>query len=349
MTESAIVPIVTLGMLGALAGALGVLFGHSLWVRLADRWSAPRLARARTALYSGGFEAGDVQRATAALRALPARLQTRLLVELSRNLEGCGGDFVSRVARESGIVRRAERLAHSRWWWRRLNGARLLTEFGAEEILVLSLLRDPHPAVRAQAAELAATNASPSVVEALLTGLEDASSACRHAVQHALLRLGPVATSELASYLERGTGLALAAALDVALAVPDAAFIRAAVRLSEDADPQVRTRALRLLGAAGGSDGLNAATRRLEDAAAPVRAAAASTLARLGHWPAAPAIATLLRDRAFDVRRAAGLALRDLGSPGTLMLRRARGDENLFAADMARQVMELPTPRSMRQ
>lgn len=343
-----LVPVVALALLGALGGALVVLFGHGLWVRILDRLTAPRLARARTALYGGGFEKEDVERASAALRPLGPRLQVRLLIELARNLEGFGRDFVWDVARHTGIIRRAERMAHSRWWWRRLRGAELLTDFGTEEILVLSLLRDPNAAVRAQAAALAAGHPSPAAVAALLTTLEDDSALCRFAAQDALLRLGVAAVPELAAYLERGTGSALAAALDVAIAVEHPAFLTAAPRLCEHPDPRVRSRAVTLLGVAGGVAGIDAARARLEDAAAPVRAAAAGALARLAHWPAAPAIADLLRDRAFEVRHAAGIALRELGSPGMLMLRRTRHDTNLFAADMARQVLELPPPRPAR-
>jgi hypothetical protein len=62
----------------------------------------------------------------------------------------------------------------------------------------------------------------------------------------------------------------------------------------------------------------------------------------MGHWPAGPAVARLLRDRAWEVRRASGLALRRLGSPGQLLLRRALTDADPFAADMARQVLDLP-------
>jgi HEAT repeat protein len=73
-----------------------------------------------------------------------------------------------------------------------------------------------------------------------------------------------------------------------------------------------------------------------------VRAAAARSLGKLGHWPAAPGLARLLRDRSFAVRREAALALRALGSPGLIFLHRAVLDEDRFAADMARQVLDLP-------
>jgi HEAT repeat protein len=53
-------------------------------------------------------------------------------------------------------------------------------------------------------------------------------------------------------------------------------------------------------------------------------------------------VAELLRDPAWIVRREAGLALRTLGNPGTVLLRRALRNPDRFAADMARQVMDIP-------
>jgi hypothetical protein len=44
----------------------------------------------------------------------------------------------------------------------------------------------------------------------------------------------------------------------------------------------------------------------------------------------------------WDVRRAAGLALRATGAPGAILLRWAKDDEERFASDMARQVLDLP-------
>jgi HEAT repeat protein len=330
-----------LALSGALAGALVMLFGHGAWTRIFDRWSAPRLARARTALYKAP-SARQRGVELSALRALPQKLQVRLLSELARSPEGSDRSALATLARESGLLRRAERMAHSRWWWRRLRGARQLTIFGADEILVLSLVRDPHPAVRTQAAELAASHPTPAVINALLDGLEDTAAVCRFAIQDTLLRLGPVAQPALASYLDRGNGTALAAALAVAEGMAEPAFARAAVRLCDDPEPHVRERAVALLGAIGGLDGVEAVRRRLDDAVAAVRAAAARALGQIGHWPAAPAIAALLRDRSWEVRHAAGLSLRDLGSPGLLLLRRSRADGNIFAADMARQVLDLP-------
>jgi HEAT repeat protein len=81
----------------------------------------------------------------------------------------------------------------------------------------------------------------------------------------------------------------------------------------------------------------------LTDPVPEVRAAAAHALGKLGHWPAASHLAPLLRDHAWIVRRDAGLALRALGAPGLLYLRRSLTDIDHFAADMARQVLDLPS------
>ncbi len=337
--DPAFVATVALALSGAFTGSLLMLFGHGVWVRAFQRWSAPRLARARNVLYAREL---DIEASSAVLRELPVRLRVRLLSELAAARTRPHPETMARLAREAGVLRRAERLVHSRWWWRRLRGARHLTLFGGDEILVLSLLRDPHPAVRSQAAELAANHATPAVIRALLEGLDDPAAVCRLAVQDALLRLGHHALPALANHLDAGTSPARAAALAVAVGVSDPVFSRPAIRLSEDPDPQVRMRAVQLLGAIGNLDGATAALRRLEDAAAPVRAAAARALGHMHHWPAAPAIAELLRDRSWDVRHAAGLALRDLGSPGLIVLRKLQHDRNLFAADMARQILDLP-------
>jgi HEAT repeat protein len=132
------------------------------------------------------------------------------------------------------------------------------------------------------------------------------------------------------------------AALDVATRLADTRFLPAALSLSQDEDPVVRARAVRLIGAIGGTEGVAALQAGLGDADAGVRAGAAHALGRLAHWPAAALVAPLLRDQHWGVRREAALALRDMGAPGKLFLRRALSDPDRFAADMARQILDLP-------
>jgi hypothetical protein len=277
------------------------------------------------------------------LRALPPGVQSQLLVELTRNLGGSVRERVGVLARELGLLDRARRLTRNRWWWRRLRGLRLLTAFGGDEAeAVLPLFHDPHPAVRAQAAEWAGDHPSDAAVGALLEMLADPATLCRFAVQDSILRVGLPAAEPLAEHLAASSGRAAAPALEVAASLAQPSFAEPALRLCRDPDPEVRARAATVVGAVQPPECDTVLAGLLADADPGVRAAAAAALGRIGHWPSAPAVARLLRDPVFPVRRAAGLALRTLGSPGMLLLGRYRADADPFAADMARQVLDLP-------
>ncbi|MBV9108435.1 MAG: HEAT repeat domain-containing protein, partial [Gemmatimonadetes bacterium] len=101
-------------------------------------------------------------------------------------------------------------------------------------------------------------------------------------------------------------------------------------------------RAAALAGAIGGDALVRRVEGLLDDPDASVRAAAAAALGHLGHWPAATRLAAMLRDPAWVVRSQSALAMRRLGSPGQLLLRRALDDRDRFAADIARQVLDMP-------
>jgi HEAT repeat protein len=154
--------------------------------------------------------------------------------------------------------------------------------------------------------------------------------------------MGDLAVDHVRRYLEEHKDALADGALRVAFAMADPRFVPVATRLAQNPNAEVRARAVALLGAVGAADEVAPVTAHLTDPEPAVRAAAARALGRMGHWPRAPALASLMRDTSWDVRRAAGLALRDLGSPGLIMLRKMSTDANQFAADMARQVLDLP-------
>ena len=326
----------------AFLGALLLIFGHGARLAARRRWSAPRLARGRTVLHAL-MDGAPVPPATLrTLRALPVRLQVRLVVELASSVAGTQRARLTRLAEEMGLTESAERLCRSRLWWRRLRGIRLLAAVGAGVDAVPPLLDDPHPVVRAAAAEWAVAHPEPGVLDRLFAHLADPSSLARFSVQDSLLRVGSAASEPLLRHLETRSGEAARPALEVAAGLADVRFLPVAVRLCGDADPAVRACAAELVGAIGGGEGTDLLTALLDDPDAGVRAAAVRALGSLRHWPAAPGIALRLRDSAWVVRREAGLALRAVGSPGLLFLRRALDDADPFAADMARQVMDLP-------
>lgn len=334
---------VALAALGfALAVCLVMIFGHGVWIAAWERRNAPKLERGRIAL-AGLVVRPRVGRADLALlRALPPRLQVRLFTELVPSLGGSQRRHLSALANEVGITAAAEARCYSRRWWRRLRGVRLLTAVGGGRNVVPNLFHDPHPAVRAEAAEWAGQHPTPAVIERLVGLLETPEAVGSWVLRDSLLRIGPDVVPPLARYLETHDGPAAVAAMEVAAGLADPRFAAVALRHCGDPDPRVRALAATLAGAIGGPELVREAEGLLRDPDASVRAAAATALGRLGHWPAAPELSRMLRDPAWTVRSHSALAMRRLGSPGLLLLRRALDDHDRFAADIARQVLDMP-------
>lgn len=327
----------------ALVVILIIIFGHALWLRWRTRHDDPRLASARAAL-AAILNEPDPTRCTALRRdieRLSTSQQVELVAALASSLDGGQRVTLTTLALDLGLIARAERHCQSRFWWRRLHACRLLTLVGGGETVVPSLFNDSHPDVRAQAATWAAEHPEPAIVAALLNRLAMPADGGRFAIEDSLLRLGRATIEPLAAYLTTHSGREAGAALEVAIGLADPRLLRPALTLCRDPEPHVRALAAMLIGALGGDETVQELLDLLGDPADDVRAAAAEALGRLGYWPAAASLALRLRDRAWQVRRAAGLALRDFGAPGLLFLRRALTDEDPFAADMARQLLDL--------
>jgi HEAT repeat protein len=335
----------------ALAAGLVLLFAHALAVIVVRRHRAPRVERGQRALYAllqpvAGARSPLADHERARLFGHLARLsgteQEEVLAPIAQSLTPEACEPIRSIAAEIGLLDRAMAWCRSPRWSTRLRGARLCSALCSGESAMVHLLRDRHPAVRAQAADGAARHATPDVVARLLEMIDDPDAFSRFAVQDALLRLGNDVVEPLAMFLESRDGPAIEPAIRVASATPHPRFLAAAIRHSGSDRPAVRVRAMNLLGSIGGSEVARLLVEHLEDGSSDVRAAALRALGRIGHWPRAPEMADRMRDTSWDVRRAAGLALRDLGSPGILMLRRMTSDANSFAADMAMQVLDLP-------
>ncbi len=138
-------------------------------------------------------------------------------------------------------------------------------------------------------------------------------------------------------------------ALEIATGIADGRFLRPALTLCRRRDPRLRAQAATLAASIGGARVTDVLTGLLGDGDPDVRAAAANGLGKLAHWPAAGALSACLRDRSWDVRRGAALALGQCGAPGELLLRRALLDDDRFARDMARQVLEVHHGRGLPQ
>jgi len=172
--------------------------------------------------------------------------------------------------------------------------------------------------------------------------LYDRRDPARFSAQDSLLRMGYPTTEPIREALNSFTASNLAGVLEVAIGGASPQFLAPALDLCSNQEPTVRALAAKLLGALGGGEAAEVLTGMLSDQEPPVRQAAAAALGNLGHWPAATAVAELLQDSIWAVRREAGLALRNFGAPGHLILRRSLGDEWAPAAEMAKQVLDIP-------
>ncbi len=328
--------------IGLLVLAVVVFFTHGVWLFVTQKKFLRDMTAARDSLTHllthGAINIEEIE----ALRRVPKDAQVAAFLEASRNLTGTGKERLRFVAREISLLDRARKLCESGRWTRRLRGARLLARMDVADPLIEKLLADPNPAVRAQAAEWAATQPAPGIISIMLTMLADPATQARFAVQDALLRMGSTIADSLASFLETHSGLPVESGLRVAESLAEPRFLAAALRHSSSEEVGVRTAAANLLGAIGGAESAARLTDLLKDPESLVRAAAAHGLGRMQHWPAASQLAECLQDSTWRVRRDAGLALRALGAPGALFLRRAIKGNDPFAADMSQQVLDLP-------
>jgi hypothetical protein len=349
MTPHALVEAALIAEIVILVLSLVILFGHAaLAQRRERRWQVP-VEKGRHALLEV-VRTGRLPRADEeTLRSLPVRHQIRLFTELVPSITGQSRDHLARLARDIGLIPAAERLARGRDWRGRLHGVRLLAAVGGGDGVVPPLLDDPHPAVRAEAVEWVASHPTPDLIERLVRLLPRTDRYGSFVVRDSLLRVGHGAIIPLARYLERHNGRYAEPALDVAAGMPDVRFASAALRLCRDPLPHVRARAAALAGAVGSEEAVDELQALVQDEDPEVRAAAAAALGRLGHWPSAQVIAPLLRDRAWIVRSQSALALRSLGSPGLLYLRKGLSDSDPFAADISRQVLDLPDSSAQRE
>jgi hypothetical protein len=341
MSAEALVRMVLFAESLALGVGITLLVAHAIWWWWYDRWIAGRVGAVRAALRDSLAQGDGRPAFSRDFVRLPMRLQIYLLGELAPHLSGVERQALRRLAKEAGLLARAERLCGSWFWSRRLFGAKICTLVGHTADVVLTLLTDRDPSVRAQAIEWALHRPEPAVVDALLRMLGDHDGRCRFAAQDTLVKLGHAAVAPLIAYLSTADRAGTLGALDVALTMADTRLLAPARVLAGSLDAAVRARAVALLGALGSAEGVALVEAALADADPRVRHAALKALGALGHWPAAPKVAALVHDPVWDVRRQAALCLRALGAPGAIFLRQLRGSDDPVAASVARYAIDL--------
>lgn len=323
--------------------ALGMLFGHALWLRWDEQRHAADMNAGRSVLTRavGTGVLGDAD--VAVLQRVPLNRQVLLVNEWGTNLRGQGAATLSVLSQRLGLVQAAERMCGSWWWSRRVRGIRILTALVEGSAVVPPLFHDPSPVVRAQVAYWAAGHPTAESIQSLLKMLSDPDRFCRFAAMDALHRMGTVVIDPLVQFVTTERGPQVDLAMSVISVMGDEHFLHVAKTMIAAESAVTRAFAAKVLGSVGGVAQVNLLIERLADPVATVREAAVTAIGNLAHWPVAPRVAQLLGDPEWVVRHAAALALRSLGAPGRLFLRQALKGTDRYAVDMARHVLGLPT------
>ena len=251
---------------------------------------------------------------------------------------------LARSLRDDRWVRRILAQATSRWWWRRLDAARLLSVVGSmrDRGLVRQLLNDEHPAVQAAASTCLTRVSDETLVEHVLDTLHTRSPIVR-VFQLRILRENWKYT--VPAFLERFVPTAPMAKLQVWFALAeclgDVRSLPPLIAFSTHPVVDIRIAAARAIRRYMHPDAEAVLRDMLRDTDWRVRAQAARGLGTIGARHAVSDLSNALADQSWWVRFRSALALAQLGEVGRRALRIARDRPDRFAGDMAAMVSGL--------
>lgn len=316
-----------------------------------ERREARRDERVRAPLFR--YLAGDIDvvQLVEATRQEPRAEVAAAIAPFVPTLDGASLDRLAHFYEASGLAAYGQRLATSGFWWRRLEGMRILAGSGGRvghEKLEMAL-GDPHPVVRLAAARGLGRTGDGDYLRPLVEAARRGRTS-RLQIAEVLIELGGPALPSLRALVmelpdDAEHSAIRATALEVLALTGDvdaAPYIRFAL---ESADMEVRTaafRAARLLNLNLSVDELRYG---LQDPEWPVRAVAAQTVASLRETALIGELVVLLSDGEWWVRDNAARSLFALGPPGAqALVELLENGGDGFARDMARRTLtEDPT------
>jgi len=256
---------------------------------------------------------------------------------------------LARALREDRWVRRILGQSTSRWWWRRLDAARLLAVVGSlrDRMLLRQLLGDAHAAVQAAASTCLTRVGDYALVEHVLDTLHTRPPIVR-VFQLRILRENWKNT--VPALLERLVPVAPMAKLQVWIALAeslgDSRCLFPLMAFSNHPVVEMRISAARALRRYVHPDAEAVLRQMMRDGDWRVRAQAARGLGAVGAvgangGEAVSELSFALADRSWWVRFRSALALAQLGEVGRRALRAARERPDRFVADMAAMVSGL--------
>ena len=321
----------------AFVGVAFVFFGWCL-----DRFRARRqrirqwaLVELSAVLFRPEEEAA---RAAERLAGLPRGLLLDMIQRLATDFSGDVDRRLRDLVLTAGLAHPIRSRLRSRSWRRRAQGAALGSLLPEGDPLRLSPLNDPHPTVRARAAESLEESDVVRCVDTLVDLLDDDVRAVRFAAQQAILRSDSRIVPALQRYLSSPDRPGIVWALEIAANLPDPRLASPIRDHMASSDPNRRAIATEAI--VPWLDDPQILIDRLHDADADVRATAARAAGMARAEQLATHVGRLLSDQAWDVRQQAGLALAAMGPAGLMTLRVHLQDPDLYARDMAALVLD---------
>ena len=298
---------------------------------------------AMTALAESAFLDHDsAGEALGSLRNVPPKVLWNLALTVPLHFDDQLSRRVVSLIGATNARRRVERLSSSRFWFRRVQAARLahvLPEQDAD--IVRHLLRDPSPAVQAAVIESFGTDAIAQYAKLLLERLNHPSQSVRFTAQQALLRGDGRVTDHLREWLLSADGDVAHSGLEVAAHLDDPRLVVEISRFASSPDPRIRRLVARGTPVGTSPEDLTFFRSLLEDQDPLVRATAMESSTRIDADWLLPQVAKGLTDPSWKVRRAAGEALSKSGALGDLYLRAGLDCQDPYAADMSRYFLEM--------
>ena len=266
-----------------------------------------------------------------------------ILLDHASRVRGIEHARLCRALDELGYVDRLLARLKSSSWWRRAEAAENLGLAGAKRATaaLAATLTDEVPEVRLRAAKALGLVGGRAAVLPLVNALTEPNRWSTIRIADVLTGMGSEVVTELMEAFPKLSAHARLAALDILGRIHALDAVPWLLLRLEDPESDVRARAAHALGAIGVVDAAPALRGALDDPEWPVRAMAAKALGRIRDTEAAPALCAALRDREWWVRANAAEALRRSGRRGLEALERMLDDEDPYARDQARLMLDL--------
>lgn len=341
-------------VLVVVAIAQGSFLASILVLLLINRGRQRRRTAQRVAADAGVVEplrrwlvhGGDASGVADALRAMPREFAIEQVSALvAMRVAPAELDALATALRGEAWVQAVLAGARSRFWWRRLQAARLLAAVtgDAERALLKALLADPHPAVQTVATACLGRGVDLAMIGEVIDRLPGRPPAVRLYQFGALKAAWQLAEQALVARLASRDVPPGALEVWVSLAefLGTPAALACALPLASHPDAIVRLAVARALKRYFHADSVPTLRLLLADTDWRVRGQAARALGALRAHDAIPDLTAALADRAWWVRFRSGLALAGMGEAGRRALRDARGSPDRYGSEMAAMISGL--------